>query len=346
MEGGIDGNLPTKSRKAMEKMNEGQPIVDSDRCMNDHSSRVTDFPKVAIIILNWNEWKDTIECLESLQRITYPNYQIIVVDNGSTDDSVEKLLTYLKKCQDKFRLIVYSENMGFSEGVNTAVRDIFAFKFPPDFVFLLNNDARLEPEALSHCVEVALNENAAIVGMVIQSFVKKETFFAGGKLPHALFFSSHIPINKEAFWSTDLIGGGAVLIRHDFIENRLQECGYLLNLELFMYCDEIEMCWWAKKHNYRILMAGRAIAHHQSKGSPEGKRYALSVYYMTRNRILLARRLLPLGLRLAFHLWYIPSRILLTVSSLLRRKTSVAQAIFMGLFDGYHSKTGKWDKHQ
>jgi GT2 family glycosyltransferase len=48
-------------------------------------------PKVSIIILNWNSWKDTIECLESVFRIDYPNYQVIIVDNGSTDDSVEKI---------------------------------------------------------------------------------------------------------------------------------------------------------------------------------------------------------------------------------------------------------------
>jgi len=54
------------------------------------------WPKVAIIILNWNGWRDTIECLESLQQITYPNYQIIVVDNGSTDDSVEKIKAWAR----------------------------------------------------------------------------------------------------------------------------------------------------------------------------------------------------------------------------------------------------------
>lgn len=52
------------------------------------------WPKVAIIILNWNGWKDTIECLESVQRLTYPNYQVIVVYNGSTDDSVAKIKTW------------------------------------------------------------------------------------------------------------------------------------------------------------------------------------------------------------------------------------------------------------
>jgi len=54
------------------------------------------WPKVAIIVLNWNGWQDTIECLESLQRLTYPNYQIIVVDNGSTDDSVEKIKAWAR----------------------------------------------------------------------------------------------------------------------------------------------------------------------------------------------------------------------------------------------------------
>ena len=51
-------------------------------------------PKVSIIILNWNGWEDTIECLESLYQITYPNYDVIVVDNGSEDDSIEKIKEY------------------------------------------------------------------------------------------------------------------------------------------------------------------------------------------------------------------------------------------------------------
>lgn len=59
------------------------------------------WPRVAIIILNWNGWKDTIECLESLKKITYPNYQVIVVDNGSTDDSVTRIREAYPKGKDK-----------------------------------------------------------------------------------------------------------------------------------------------------------------------------------------------------------------------------------------------------
>jgi len=60
------------------------------------------WPKVAIIILNWNGWKDTIECLESVFRNTYPNYQVIVVDNGSTDGSMEKIKAWADGKQEVF----------------------------------------------------------------------------------------------------------------------------------------------------------------------------------------------------------------------------------------------------
>ena len=53
-------------------------------------------PKVSIVVLNWNGWKDTIECLESLYRIRYPNYDVIVIDNGSRDESIEKIKNYCK----------------------------------------------------------------------------------------------------------------------------------------------------------------------------------------------------------------------------------------------------------
>lgn len=59
-------------------------------------SETKNWPKVAIIVLNWNGWRDTIECLESLQRLTYPNYQVIVVDNGSTDGSVDKIKAWAR----------------------------------------------------------------------------------------------------------------------------------------------------------------------------------------------------------------------------------------------------------
>jgi len=101
------------------------------------------WPKVAIIVLNWNGWQDTIECLESLQQITYPNYQIIVVDNDSKDDSVEKIKAWaLGKIPVESKFFTYvadskpiqliEYNREIAEGGGSSGQEIKLEQFPPN----------------------------------------------------------------------------------------------------------------------------------------------------------------------------------------------------------------------
>ena len=64
------------------------------QAFSDITTHDCEAPKISIIILNWNNWRDTLECLHSLHQITYPRYHVIIVDNGSTDGSLEKISTY------------------------------------------------------------------------------------------------------------------------------------------------------------------------------------------------------------------------------------------------------------
>jgi len=75
-------------------------------------------PKVFIIILNWNGLQDTLECLESVYKLDYPNFEVIVVDNGSSDESVAAISTNYPKVT----LIVNKENLGFEGGNNVGIR--------------------------------------------------------------------------------------------------------------------------------------------------------------------------------------------------------------------------------
>src|SRR3989344_2445038 len=92
-------------------------------------------PKVSIIILNWNGWKDTIECIDSIKKISYPNYEIIVVDNASRGDDVNILKN---KFWDFIRLIKNKENYGFAKGNNIAIKQVLK-ENKSDYVLLLNN---------------------------------------------------------------------------------------------------------------------------------------------------------------------------------------------------------------
>ena len=140
--------------------------------------QLTAFPRVGIIILNWNGKADTVECLHSLRKIDYPNYQVIVVDNGSTDDSVQTF-------RDQFPEIIVlpqTENLGFAEGSNCGIE--YALAAGCDYVLLLNNDTVVAPDFLTELI--AVGEHYPEIGMLspVMYYYQSDT---------------HVKLNKSFF---------------------------------------------------------------------------------------------------------------------------------------------------
>ena len=106
-------------------------------------------PTVYIILLNWHGWRDTIACLDSLASLDYTNYHLQVVDNGSTDNSV----ACIRAAHPEVSIIETGRNLGFSGGCNVGVRR--ALEEGADYIWLLNNDTTVDPQALSAMVAVA-----------------------------------------------------------------------------------------------------------------------------------------------------------------------------------------------
>jgi hypothetical protein len=116
-------------------------------------------PCVYVVVLNWNGWQDSVECICSLHRMEYGNWKAVVVDNGSSDDSVERLR---EACPDLV-IIETGKNLGFAAGNNVGIR--CALKNGADFVFVLNNDTTVEPDAVSQFVAFAEGHpEAALIG--------------------------------------------------------------------------------------------------------------------------------------------------------------------------------------
>jgi GT2 family glycosyltransferase len=178
-----------------------------------------DKPNVSIVILNWNGWEDTIECLESLFQVNYPNFDVIVVDNASENDSLEKIKDYCSgklKVKSSFfdynsknkpihvfeyfeefenikvpfnnpnfkfnqlNLIKNNKNHGFPGGNNIGIK--FAFKFfNPDYVLLLNNDTIVEENFLLELVKNRENRNEiGILGPKIYFYDEPNTIWSAG----------------------------------------------------------------------------------------------------------------------------------------------------------------------
>jgi GT2 family glycosyltransferase len=118
-----------------------------------------DQPRVYIVLLNWNGWQDTLECMDSLRRMEYQNWHAVIVDNGSTDDSVARLKD---ACPD-VTVIGSPKNLGFAAGNNVGIR--LALNNGADYVFVLNNDTTVFPDTITEFVKCGeMYPEAALMG--------------------------------------------------------------------------------------------------------------------------------------------------------------------------------------
>lgn len=116
-------------------------------------------PRVYIVLLNWNGWQDTLECIRSLRRMEYRNWHAVIVDNGSTNDSVKRL----KEDCPALPILETGRNLGFAAGNNVGIR--FALQNRADYVFVLNNDTTVSPDTISQFVTFAeIHPEAALMG--------------------------------------------------------------------------------------------------------------------------------------------------------------------------------------
>lgn len=243
------------------------------------------YPKIAIIILNWNGKEDTIECLESLKHITYPNYEILLVDNGSTDGSVE----CLRERYPEMEIIENGENLGFAEGNNVAIRK--AMENNTDYLLLLNNDTIVDSNFLTELVQAAESSHEiGIIGPKIYFYNDITRIQSIGGLVNR--YTGRTPligcnINDVGQFDekrdVDYVSGCALLIKTSVIE----KIGVLCS-DYFAYYEEVEWCIQAKKYGYRVVNV--PTAHIWHKEAVTSKRSNSYTYLYTRNRFIFLKR--------------------------------------------------------
>ena len=308
-------------------------------------------PKVIIIVLNFNKCMDTIECMDSLEKVNYLNYEIVLVDNGSKDNSVE-LFKARYSSNSKIRLLTSSNNLGFTGGNNLAIRHIMGESMqsatPPqspsyegggaedvDYFLLLNNDTVVKPDFLTQLINVAkANDEIGIVGPKIYKFGSNDTLFCAGTKTIPSLGQPFLRGNGERddgrydkVEAVDYISGTALMIKKEVIER----IG-LLDERFFAYFEDWDWCIRARTLGYKSVYVPDAVIWH--KGSATiGFKSPPYYYYMTRNRILFARKHLPLPTFLFLFLPYFATyRLLLPILMLsLRKDIKAIKSIIKGI---------------
>jgi len=303
----------------------------------EEGNKVGSEPRVVAVVLNWNQWRMTVACLASLGASSFKNASCIVVDNGSADDSVARIR---QVCPDA-EVIETGTNLGFAAGCNVGIERALANG--ADYVLLFNNDATLAADALENLVEAARDADAQLVGARVLDEQGEMALFDGRRWPWHIFGLDRVgKTDTSKAWSkSDCLDGCAMLLRRDLLEHRLRVDGFVFDPVYFMYCEDTDLCLFGKKEGSRCIVAHRAIVYHGLAKSSGGVANPRSFYYITRNRIVLARRWLSPATRVIFHVYYLASRLLMLPA----RTGTVRVAIVEGLRDGYAGVTGIWVRH-
>uniref|UniRef100_C6E5T9 Glycosyl transferase family 2 n=1 Tax=Geobacter sp. (strain M21) TaxID=443144 RepID=C6E5T9_GEOSM len=281
--------------------------------------------RVSIIVVNWNGWRDTLECLESLEKLAYPDFGIVLCDNGSTDESLERIREWARRHQVSFAeldraeleaggglrevklaLLRVGENLGFAGGNNVGLS--YALAQDVSFCWLLNNDTVVEPDALTELVaRMEQDQGIGICGSSILYYHDRDRIQAlGGGYYHPwlglpLHYGRFTPwrmsgrVQGMAASKMNYVEGASMLVSRRF----LLEIG-VLSEEYFLYFEEAD---WAMRARGRFSLgyAARSVVYHKVGGSigtssNPGRKSLVCDFYNIRNRIRFARRYHPLTL--------------------------------------------------
>ncbi len=267
-------------------------------------------PKVSIVILNWNGQKYLEQFLPSVLFTNYPNYEVIVADNGSVDSSV----SFLQKNYPGIRLILFNENYGFAKGYNEALKQVKS-----EYYCILNSDVEVQPGWLHPMVELLEKDKtiAACQPKLLSYHNKKMFEYAGGaggwldKYGYPFARGRVFDISEEdhgqydeavpIFWAS----GAALFIRSSVFHEMKGFDGYF-----FAHQEEIDLCWRIQLAGYKIYACPSSAVYHVGGGTlPKGN--SLKTYLNFRNNRIMISKNMPLSKKI----WVVPVRNLLDAVS-------------------------------
>ena len=242
-------------------------------------------PRVCVILVNWNGRDDTLECLDSLRAIEYSNLQILVVDNGSRDDSVDALRAAFPDVE----IIETKANLGFTGGNNVGIRR--ALSNGADFVFLLNNDTTIAPRAISELVKAAQeNPKFGLLTPVINYYDRPdEAWFGGARLDIkngiAVHDNSYPPQTGETLREIPWASGCAMFFPAELLR-RLK--GF--DDRFFLNWEDVDLSLRVRRAGFKIgLVPSARVWHKVGRSFEQTSHSASGLYYGFRNNLLLAR---------------------------------------------------------
>lgn len=270
--------------------------------------------KIAVVILNWNGYKDTLECIESIVKsdVSSVRCDIVVVDNNSSDNSLQEL-SKVANLNSNPRVFVVSnrENLGFSGGNNVGIK--FALELGVDKIVILNNDTELESKCIKELVSASNRHPKAIITPKIyfapgyefhkdrytKSQVGKVIWCAGGEIDWNNVYGKNMGVDEvdngqyDKEVPVDFATGACMLLPRELILK-----SGLFDDKYFLYLEDLELSTRAKVNGWSIIYSPKArLWHKVSQSSAIGS--SLNDYFITRNRLIFGLKYAPIRAKFA-----------------------------------------------
>lgn len=305
--------------------------------------------KVALIIINYNCYIDTIGCLNSLDKIEYPRIKVFLVDNHSKNESVNILSDHFKKKAHKYEIVFtpLNKNLGFAGGNNIAIKQAYEEGF--QYFWLLNNDTMVDKYALSKLVDaIERDKSIGIVGSKIYYHGTNKIWFAGGRINSWTGKTGHIGMKEDdqgqydRMCEVDYITGCSLLFRREVLET----VGYMKE-DYFLYYEETEWNIRARQRGWRIVYVPTSKVYHKVSLASGGEKNPAPyvAYYDIRNAYVMIKRTQPSVKHLTaflYMLWKIGKKVAKMMLYNQDRKIERVKAVLNGFFDGINQRMGKY----
>lgn len=218
-------------------------------------------------MLNWNGWRDTLACLDTLARQTWQPLQVLVVDNGSTNESVEKIRTWIDSntSATEVTLVETGENLGFAKGSNVGIRE--ALQRDAEYVWLLNNDTECPPDTLAKLMRTATaNPGAGIIGTVLHYHhaPSQVQAWSGGTI------SRWTGVSRHYYAPTSQAAGSYVTFASALVRAQVFRDIGLLYEGAFMYYEDGDFSLRMERSPWTIAVAEDTAVLHK-EGASTGK---------------------------------------------------------------------------
>lgn len=239
-------------------------------------------PKVGVVVLNLNGADVLRKCLQSIREVNYPNLEVVIVDNGSTDGSPK----IVRREFPGFQLIENGKNLGVPEGQNIGVRHCLGLE--SDFVFVLNNDLIVDRETINELLRRSADDSIGVSGPIMYSAQNPADIqSAGGMIQWTkgstyYLLTGQAPAQMPETFDIDYVG-------LPFIKAEVLRKVGLFDPEYFAYWEDADFCARVKHAGYRVISVSSAKIWHEGSHTTK-KMSGFATYHSARNRFRFMKR--------------------------------------------------------